>query len=88
MSESASDGGPGAFSGSIGENRLADDWLVYVAMVPCIVGGRSNLPGFRAEPAVRRPDADPQCAAAGRPAAPRTLAGISPAIYFGRNDRR
>jgi hypothetical protein len=35
MSES-SDGGPGGFSTSIAENRITDDWLVYVALVPCI----------------------------------------------------
>jgi hypothetical protein len=32
----ASDGGPDGFSASIAENRLADDWLVYVALAPCI----------------------------------------------------
>jgi hypothetical protein len=36
MGESASDGGPGGFSAPVAENRLADDWLVSVALLPCI----------------------------------------------------
>ena len=32
----ASDAGPGGFSASIAENCLADDWLVYAALVPCV----------------------------------------------------
>ena len=32
----ASDGGPVGFSASVAENRHADDWLVYVALVPCV----------------------------------------------------
>jgi hypothetical protein len=36
MGEGASESGPGGFSGLIAENRLADDWLAYVALVPGI----------------------------------------------------
>ena len=36
MGESGPDVGPRGFSASIAENRLADDWLVFVALAPCI----------------------------------------------------